>query len=359
MSTQPTVLSDLSGPATAAADGDVVLRGPRPVGPVPQRRGPGQRRQRAELRRAGWAARWRSWGSPARASRVSSMSVLGLHNPKRTLMSGSILLDGRRSSAPRRRSCRRSAAARVAMVFQDPQSSLHPFYRIGNQIAEAYRAHHQRVQGRGDEACRGDARPGRHPEPRPPRPQLPARVLRRHAPARDDRDGPGQQPQAADRRRADHGPGRHRPGADPRPAQGPAARVRLGDRADHPRPRRSWPRSPTTSWSCTPVAPSSAAWPRRSSRTRCTPTPGACCRACPRPPRSRTACARSAAPRPAWWRSRPAARSTPAATSSRRSAATPASATLPELTPAPGDGSRLTRCHLLDPRGVLNEEIHP
>ena len=33
--------------------------------------------------------------------------------------------------------------------------------------------------------------------------------------------------------------------------------------------------------------------------------------------------------------------------------------TMPELTPAPGESTRLTRCHLLDPRGVLNEEIQP
>jgi hypothetical protein len=32
---------------------------------------------------------------------------------------------------------------------------------------------------------------------------------------------------------------------------------------------------------------------------------------------------------------------------------------MPELAPAPGDSTRLTRCHLLDPRGVLNEEIQP
>jgi len=28
------------------------------------------------------------------------------------------------------------------MVFQDPQSSLHPLYTVGNQITEAYRVHH-------------------------------------------------------------------------------------------------------------------------------------------------------------------------------------------------------------------------
>ena len=82
-----------------------------------------------------------------------------------------------------------------------------------------------------------DARPGRDPAAGPPHRRLPAPVLRRHAPARDDRDGPDQRPGAADRRRADHRPRRDRAGADPGPAPGPAARVQLRDHDHHPRPR--------------------------------------------------------------------------------------------------------------------------
>ncbi len=81
-------------------------------------------------------------GESGSGKSVSSMSVLGLHNPDRTFMSGSILLEGEEIVGAPQERLQRLRSAKVAMVFQDPQSSLHPFYRIGNQIAEAYRAHH-------------------------------------------------------------------------------------------------------------------------------------------------------------------------------------------------------------------------
>ena len=68
--------------------------------------------------------------------------------------------------------------------------------------------------------------------------RLPARVLRRHAPAGDDRHGDRQRPRRHHRRRADHGPRRHRPGPDPRDARDDQGRHRRGDHAHHPRPRR-------------------------------------------------------------------------------------------------------------------------
>ena len=66
----------------------------------------------------------------------------------------------------------------------------------------------------------------------------PARVLRRHAPARDDRDGARLQPRRPDRRRADDGARRDDPGADHRADRPTEGRVQLGGDPDHARPRR-------------------------------------------------------------------------------------------------------------------------
>ena len=82
-------------------------------------------------------------GESGSGKSVSSMAVLGLHNPKRTQITGSIKLDGLELVGAPASTFQKIRSTKAAMVFQDPQSSLHPFHKIGNQIAEAYRAHHQ------------------------------------------------------------------------------------------------------------------------------------------------------------------------------------------------------------------------
>ena len=82
------------------------------------------------------------------------------------------------------------------------------------------------------------AQSGRDPATRRARPPVPARVLRRDAAARDDRDGPVAQPGPAHRGRADDRARRDRAGADPGPDRPPPVRVQYRRRAHHARPRR-------------------------------------------------------------------------------------------------------------------------
>ena len=83
--------------------------------------------------------------------------------------------------------------------------------------------------------CGRDAAPRAHPGAGAPRARLSAPAVRRHAPARDDRDGAVVQSQGADRRRTDHRAGRDHPGADPRSDARAAGHARHRDHPDHPR----------------------------------------------------------------------------------------------------------------------------
>ncbi|MFC7547848.1 ABC transporter ATP-binding protein [Plantactinospora sp. GCM10030261] len=81
-------------------------------------------------------------GESGSGKSVSSMAVMGLHDPRSARISGSIKLGGTEIVGLRQDQIRKHRGNTAAMIFQDPQSSLHPFFTIGNQLVEAYRAHH-------------------------------------------------------------------------------------------------------------------------------------------------------------------------------------------------------------------------
>jgi peptide/nickel transport system ATP-binding protein len=81
-------------------------------------------------------------GESGSGKSVTSLSIMGLHRPGSADISGEILLNGQNLVGLGRETVRRLRGKDMAMIFQDPLSSLHPFYTVGNQIVEAYRIHH-------------------------------------------------------------------------------------------------------------------------------------------------------------------------------------------------------------------------
>jgi peptide/nickel transport system ATP-binding protein len=80
-------------------------------------------------------------GESGSGKTVTSLSVLGLTRAANARVEGSILLRGRELTTAGEEELRRIRGDDVAMIFQDPLSSLHPFFRIGDQLSEAVLAH--------------------------------------------------------------------------------------------------------------------------------------------------------------------------------------------------------------------------
>ncbi len=76
---------------------------------------------------------------------ITALSILGLvpSPPSRTLPGSSIRLRGEELVGAPGARLRQVRGAEIAMIFQEPMTSLNPVYRVGNQIAEAVRAHRQ------------------------------------------------------------------------------------------------------------------------------------------------------------------------------------------------------------------------
>ncbi len=80
-------------------------------------------------------------GESGSGKSVTSMGVMGLHTASNAQLSGSIRLDGQELIGADPEEVRRLRGKKMAMIFQDPLSAMHPFYTVGNQIIEAYRIH--------------------------------------------------------------------------------------------------------------------------------------------------------------------------------------------------------------------------
>ena len=78
-------------------------------------------------------------GESGSGKSVAVQTVMGLTRGAR--ISGRVQFEGHDLLKMSAKGLREVRGSRIGMVFQDPLSSLHPYYRVGAQIVEAIRAH--------------------------------------------------------------------------------------------------------------------------------------------------------------------------------------------------------------------------
>jgi peptide/nickel transport system ATP-binding protein len=80
-------------------------------------------------------------GESGSGKSVSSLTVMGLINPKQAKITGEVFFQGQDLLKVPKDEMRTIRGAKISMIFQDPMTSLHPFYKVGYQIAEAILEH--------------------------------------------------------------------------------------------------------------------------------------------------------------------------------------------------------------------------
>src|SRR5487761_1075392 len=82
-------------------------------------------------------------GESGSGKSVTSLAIMGLHHGGNAKISGQIWLDGEELVQADPARVRALRGSKMAMIFQDPLSALHPYYTVGHQIAEAYLVHNK------------------------------------------------------------------------------------------------------------------------------------------------------------------------------------------------------------------------
>jgi peptide/nickel transport system ATP-binding protein len=80
-------------------------------------------------------------GESGAGKSVTGLAAIGLIDPPGRIAGGEIWLSGLRIDNLPAEEMRRVRGKRIAMIFQDPLTSLNPLYRIGDQLVETIRTH--------------------------------------------------------------------------------------------------------------------------------------------------------------------------------------------------------------------------
>jgi peptide/nickel transport system ATP-binding protein len=80
-------------------------------------------------------------GESGSGKSVSALTIMGLITRKQAEMGGQVIFQGQDLLQFTQEEMRSVRGAKISMIFQDPMTSLHPFYRVGDQIAEAILQH--------------------------------------------------------------------------------------------------------------------------------------------------------------------------------------------------------------------------
>jgi peptide/nickel transport system ATP-binding protein len=80
-------------------------------------------------------------GESGSGKTVLSRSIMGLLPGRNTTLEGSVRFDGQELVGASEATLRALWGPRIAMVFQDPMTSLNPVHKVGRQIAETLRLH--------------------------------------------------------------------------------------------------------------------------------------------------------------------------------------------------------------------------
>jgi oligopeptide/dipeptide ABC transporter ATP-binding protein len=80
-------------------------------------------------------------GESGSGKSVTAMTMLGLTRDQNTRFEGEVVYKGRNILELSEEELRQYRGAELAMIFQDPMTSLNPVYKVGDQIVEMIRAH--------------------------------------------------------------------------------------------------------------------------------------------------------------------------------------------------------------------------